>query len=140
MGYSPKLWGSQAWHFIHYVAVNYPEAPTESDKVDYKAFIDSLSNVMPCGSCGYHFKQYVDSNPPNMDNRQSLFNWSVDAHNMVNKHLGKKELTYDEAIVELSKNGIGVKVANTDKSNNNFVVPAIIVGVSILLAVSIRRK
>ena len=33
MGYNPKLWGSEGWYFIHYVALNYPVNPTEKDKL-----------------------------------------------------------------------------------------------------------
>jgi hypothetical protein len=29
MGISPKVWGKEGWHFIHYVALNYPDKPTQ---------------------------------------------------------------------------------------------------------------
>ena len=35
MGFSPLIWGRQAWHFIHMVALTYPNNPTEADKKNY---------------------------------------------------------------------------------------------------------
>ena len=104
MGYSPLYWGRQAWHFIHYVALNYPEQPTEEDKATYMAFIDSLHKVLPCPICGVHFRENLKKLPPRLENNKEFFEWSVDMHNEVNKLNDKREYTYEEAMNELSVN------------------------------------
>ncbi len=106
MGYSPKIWGRQAWHFIHMVALSYPDNPTEEDKKNYLRFFQSLSHALPCPVCGEHFKQNMDKSPPRLDSRKELFEWTVDIHNEVNKMNQKKVLSYDQAIDELRKNSV----------------------------------
>lgn len=97
MGYSPKLWGSEGWHFIHFVALNYPNNPTEEDKTNYLNFLKSLEFTLPCEGCAYNFAQKLKKSPPNLNSRNELFEWTVDVHNQVNKENGKKILSYEEA-------------------------------------------
>ena len=101
MGYNPKTWGKQAWHFIHMVALAFPDPPTESDKNNYKAFFDSLQNVLPCPICSEHLKQNMVKFPPIFDNREVLFNWTVDLHNMVNEANNKPKISHQEAIRQI---------------------------------------
>ena len=104
MGLSPKYWGRQGWHFIHYVALNYPHNPTKQDKENYLAFLHNLPEILPCPICGVHFKENMDSHPPNLNSRIEFFNWTVDMHNFVNQANGKKKLSYQQALEELEKN------------------------------------
>jgi len=104
MGISPHFWGKQAWHFIHCVALNYPENPTDEDKDKFKTFFYSLEYILPCPICGYHFKENMNQYPIRLESRAELFNWSVDMHNQVNKINNKIELSYDEAYEQLVKN------------------------------------
>jgi FAD-linked sulfhydryl oxidase len=104
MGISPNYWGRQGWHFIHYVALNYPIKPTNEDKENYMKFLESLEHILPCPSCAYHFKVNMDKHPPNLNDKMSFFNWTVDMHNFVNKDNGKKVIKYDEALSEVTKN------------------------------------
>jgi hypothetical protein len=104
MGIYPPYWGRQAWHFIHFVAYNYPLEPTEGDKVVYMNFLKSLSKVLPCPICGVHFERHMKEMPPRLDNRKEFFEWTIDMHNEVNKMNGKPILSYDEAIIQLKKN------------------------------------
>jgi FAD-linked sulfhydryl oxidase len=101
MGINAEHWGKQGWHFIHSIAWNYPENPTEDDKNDYLAFLGSLEKVLPCPICGQHFKENMAKNPPKMANKEEFFNWSVDMHNEVNKMNGKRVLSYEEAFEQL---------------------------------------
>ena len=102
MGYSPLLWGKEAWHFIHYVALAY--IPSEENKSSYMNFFNSLPDTLPCPICGEHFKQNMQKYPPRFDTSNDLFEWTVDMHNEVNKQNGKKVLTYEEALNEILKN------------------------------------
>ena len=97
MGYSPKLWGSEGWHFIHFVALNYPEKPSEEDKNNYYKFLKSLEFTIPCEGCAYNFSEKLKKSPPNLNSRKEFFEWTVDVHNQVNKQNGKKILSYKEA-------------------------------------------
>ena len=105
MGISPDFWGKQAWHFIHSIALNYPENPTEDDKNNYILFLNSLEYVLPCPICGYHFKQNMELTPPKLTNKTDFFNWTVDMHNEVNKSNNKPIITYEQAFKEVIKNG-----------------------------------
>lgn len=103
MGLNPQVWGKNAWHFIHYVALAYPDNPTEQDKLEYRKFLESLQTVLPCAICAANFRKKMETYPPNLDNRQSFFEWTVDIHNKVNEYNHKSILSYDEAMAELKK-------------------------------------
>jgi len=104
MGYSAELWGSEGWHFLHFICLNYPEQPTEEDKKEYKQFFESLPIVMPCPPCGYHFEQNMIKHPIRIESNKDLFEWSVDMHNEVNAMNDKPILSYEEAYNEIWKN------------------------------------
>lgn len=107
MGLSPTLWGKEGWRFIHFVAVTYQPSKRE----EYLNFFQNLPEILPCPICGKHFKENMAKLPPRMDSNKSLFEWSVDMHNLVNKENGKKIYTYAEAYDEMfpeTKNGYKV--------------------------------
>lgn len=104
MGYSPLLWGKEAWHFIHYVALNYPDHPTDEDKRSYKLFFDLLPVVLPCPFCGVHFEETKQRIPIRLESTKELFEWTIDMHNEVNKMNNKPVLSYDQALAEINKN------------------------------------
>ena len=35
---NPKIWGPGGWLFLHSITLNYPENPTENDKMYHKNF------------------------------------------------------------------------------------------------------
>jgi len=119
MGINAEHWGKQGWHFIHSIAWNYPENPTEEEKQDYLAFLGSLEKVLPCPICATHFKENMAKYPPRMSNREEFFNWSVDMHNEVNKANDKRILTYGEALDELIKNSKTKDQLEEDIKNNS---------------------
>ena len=122
MGINAKQWGSQAWHFIHSVAYTYPENPTESEKDNYLAFINSLSKVLPCSICSEHFMQILQYMPPKLDSQQDFFNWSIDVHNEVNKSNGKPILSYEDALNQFYLNS--VKNLEVDEDSRLFSIKA----------------
>lgn len=101
MGYSPLIWGKEGWHFIHFVALAYPEYPTEEDKINYSKFFESLKDVLPCPTCSYNYEKKIKEHPPALENKKSLFRWTVDVHNSVNKENGKEIVSYEDAEKEL---------------------------------------
>jgi len=134
MGFSPKQWGNEGWHLIHYVTLNYPSSPTEEDKKRYIGFLESLQYVLPCEGCSYNWGLKVKEHPPKLDNRKEFFEWSVDMHNEVNKSHGKKELTYEEALKQ---------IANKKKKElikDSILLTGSIIGVLFVLSYTITRK
>lgn len=97
----PNVWGKHMWASIHFVALAYPDVPTETDKNTFHAFYTNLYKVLPCNTCREHLKETLDNQHPLhanfLKNKESLFKWTVDLHNIVNKRLKKKVLTLDEA-------------------------------------------
>jgi hypothetical protein len=107
MGLNPKLWGKEGWRFIHFVAVTYDPSKKEA----YLNFFQNLPKILPCPVCGEHFKENMAKMPPRMESNQTVFEWTVDMHNLVNKENGKKIYTYDQAYYEMfphAKNGYKV--------------------------------
>lgn len=139
MGYSPEMWGSQAWHFIHMVALTFPpkEAVTEEVKAKYYNFFESLGHTLPCAFCSRHYKEKFDKNPPPLENSKELFQWTVDIHNSVNRDNGKREFTYEEAYNEV--------ITNSNKKPNSYLLSGIALSVSIvtlicLFGYSMRKR
>lgn len=88
-----KFWGPVTWYSIHNFASNYkPEA-----EVSYKNFMESLQYLLPCHYCRDHLKINLQENPIIdyylQDNNHLLY-WSWNLHNIVNKHLGKRQPSF----------------------------------------------
>jgi hypothetical protein len=70
------------------------------EQLSYQKFFDSLPYVLPCAKCKEHMLQHLEKNP--MDaalagGQTTLFAWSVQLHNAVNRSLGKPEMTVSDA-------------------------------------------
>jgi hypothetical protein len=80
--------------------MNYPERPTENDKIAYKTFFVSIGNILPCDICRKHYKEHSEKFPIDyaLENRRALVQWLIDIHNEANKSLGKQVWTYDQVI------------------------------------------
>ena len=94
-GFSPELWGPSMWFLIHLIAATYPVAPTSQDKANFATFFHSLQYVLPCMGCRKGYNIIISTEPTRLTprvfaNRQSLFKWTVEVHDRVNKKLNKK--------------------------------------------------
>jgi hypothetical protein len=97
-GMVTKIWGPVAWTLLHTISFNYPINPTLEQKHQYRDFILSLQNVLPCGTCRKNlvtnFKQ-LPLTMSEMDSRDTFSRYIYNLHELVNKMLKKKsELTY----------------------------------------------
>lgn len=95
-GIAPGRWGPAAWTFIHYVALGYPREPTLRDIDEYRRFLESLRYVLPCRMCREHLRDHMFKHPPDSalaGGRDTLFEWTVDLHNLVNRSLGKRSVS-----------------------------------------------
>ena len=101
----PKVWGPGAWLFLHSITLNYPENPTDKDKMFYKNFFLNLQNVLPCPSCAQHYSMNLKKFPidPALENRELLVKWLIDIHNEVNVKNNKRKYSYNEVIDKYNK-------------------------------------
>jgi hypothetical protein len=99
-GFLTSVWGPPAWFFLHTISFNYPVAPTKENKKQYKEFILSLQNVLPCRYCRENLTHNLKIMPLTDDklaDRCSFSRYIYDLHELVNKRLGKKSgLTYND--------------------------------------------
>lgn len=98
----PQVWGKYQWTTIHFVALGYPKAPTESQKQYYFTYFSKiLPEILPCLKCRKHLKQTLQTEhpmtPAALVNPDTLFEWTVSLHNVVNRRLGKPTLSLEEA-------------------------------------------
>ena len=56
---SPLVWGPKTWFFLESVALGYPEKPTDDEKEAAKKLLTSLQYLLPCGTCRYHFQEFL---------------------------------------------------------------------------------
>ena len=101
----PRVWGKYIWTSIHMIALGYPDKPTQEDKLNYKQFYINLWKVIPCYKCSINYQKHWDELPIDnyLHDNMSLFKWTVDFHNIVNKELGKKEWTFEETLEKFRK-------------------------------------
>jgi hypothetical protein len=85
---------------MHIIALGFPEKPSYTDKKAAKEFYESLQTLIPCPICKVHYQKHLADLPltPHLDSRESLFKWTVDIHNRVNKDLGKPVFTASQSI------------------------------------------
>ncbi|KAK9381838.1 ERV/ALR sulfhydryl oxidase domain-containing protein [Kockiozyma suomiensis] len=83
--------GRSTWTFLHSVAATYPEKASSAQQEDMKSFIRIFGNIYPCWFCAGDFRSYVakPENEPKVATQEEFGKWLCDAHNDVNKKLGK---------------------------------------------------
>lgn len=100
----PPLWGDAAkqgcpadsvalgcgsWRLLHTMAAYYPAEPSAQQRQDMHSFITLFSKFYPCAPCAEDFREWLRTNTPAVDSQNSLSRWFCNAHNEVNKKLGK---------------------------------------------------
>jgi hypothetical protein len=118
---SPKVWGKHFWYTIHISALGYPEIPNEDDKASYRDFLVNFGNILPCKKCAINYQKHLKELPLDnaLRNRDRLFAWTVELHNMVNKAIHKPSwnVEYAEAFY-LNGDYDKCKNANVDAKGN----------------------
>ena len=99
-GMLTSVWGPAMWHYLHAMSFNYPVKPTIKEKKDFKKFILSLQDVLPCKYCRINLKNNFKQYPLqscHMKNRESFSKYVYNLHEIVNKMLDKhSNLTYSD--------------------------------------------
>ena len=96
----PDVWGPHGWKFMHYVALGYPEQPTDQDKAAYRSYFEALQRVLPCKSCATHYQENLRKFPvgEHLKDRDSLMRWTIALHNEVNLATHKPVIPYETAL------------------------------------------
>jgi len=92
-----NIWGPKAWIFLHTVTMNYPDNPSDLQRLNYRKFFDSLGDVLPCDVCNNNYKFHLKELPLKLGSRKELEEWLIQMHNKINKLHNKKTYTYNEA-------------------------------------------
>ena len=149
MAAGPDTWGPHGWKFIHFIALGYPNNPTEQDKVKYKNFFYLLGDVIPCIICANHYKKNLES--INIDNylssKTTLLQWTILMHNEVNKKNGKKIYTFDEGLKMIVDGQGPIKckenfsnIPNNKSNKTNYILILFLVLIIILLILYIYKR
>lgn len=97
-GFLTTVWGPTQWHMFHTISFNYPVNPTTEQQNQYRDYVLSFQNVLPCGACRTNLKNNLKRFPLTMDHmasRDSFSRYIYNLHEVVNKMLNKKSnLTY----------------------------------------------
>jgi len=112
----PNIWGPPAWLFLHTITFNYPNNPTETDKLNYIKFFEALQFVIPCPICREHYTKNIIKIPIRANSRDELIRWLIDIHNSVNISSFKPTMSYDEVYGKYDK--LYNKVTTTFSSKN----------------------
>jgi len=145
MRFPPAVWGPIFWMTIHIVALGYSDTPSYSEKRAVKEFYEGLQFLIPCPKCKEHYRENLKIHPvtPSLDNRRDLFRWTVKMHNMVNKQLGKAEITETEALAFMGRLGargrspIWKKEDMAEIDTSSFMKGAVVTGASCAAAIAV---
>lgn len=105
------------WFSIHFIAQDYPSSPSEEDAVAYRSFFENLWRVLPCYKCGVNYKRHLLELPidEHLHSREALFAWTVALHNIVNRDLGKPQMSLEEAKKKYSDPDFNRKVCEAQQ-------------------------
>jgi hypothetical protein len=114
-----QYWGNRQWYWYHMVSYTSPEKITESGKKYYLQFIYLMTQLLPCMKCYNHFKLYLKNTPIDFNDRKSMIEWFVNAHNYVNKKLEKPLLSVEESNKLYLKPSLSLDSNNTPDNSES---------------------
>ena len=71
------------------MAATYPEHPSRAQQSDLLGFVALFARLYPCWSCAEDFQAHIQRDKPRVGSRGEFGLWLCDAHNEVNRKLGK---------------------------------------------------
>ncbi|CAD6502976.1 BgTH12-02650 [Blumeria graminis f. sp. triticale] len=81
--------GRSSWTLLHTMTANYPTHPTHNQQRNMSHFLHLFAQFYPCWVCAADFEKYIEVNGVRSASRDDLGRWMCEAHNAVNKKLGK---------------------------------------------------
>jgi hypothetical protein len=133
----PVKFGPCLWRSIHIIALGYPENPSEIDKQTYTNYYRDLWKIIPCLKCSLNYRRHWTELPiySFLDSREHLFEWTVLLHNIVNKELGKKQISLEEAYKIYNNDRIDVP---TQQKASAIYISIIVVLILIIIALYVK--
>jgi FAD-linked sulfhydryl oxidase len=83
--------GRSSWTLLHSITASYPSNPTPTDQQNVSQFMSLFSKLYPCWVCAEDFQTYMEQNKVRTESRDEFGKWMCEAHNDVNRKLGKRE-------------------------------------------------
>ncbi|QSL64465.1 hypothetical protein MERGE_001766 [Pneumocystis wakefieldiae] len=86
-----ELLGRSTWTFLHTMAANYPKSATVKEQAEMQEFLRVFAKHYPCSYCAQDFREWMsqEKNQAKVGGREELSLWICQAHNEVNRKLGK---------------------------------------------------
>lgn len=81
--------GRATWTFLHTLAATHPAKPTTDEVQRVKRFMEDFTHIYPCAPCAESFREIVKKRPVDALTGPRFARWMCDAHNDVNRELGK---------------------------------------------------
>lgn len=133
----PAKFGPCLWRSIHIIALGYPENPTEIDKQTYTNYYRDLWKIIPCLKCSLNYRRHWTELPiySFLDSREHLFEWTVLLHNIVNKELGKKQISLEEAYKIYNNDRI---ITSTPQNVSAIYISIIVALILIIIALYVK--
>ena len=87
-----ELLGRSTWTLLHTISASYPPAASPTQQSEMRQFLSLFSKLYPCWVCADDFRAWmtVKGNEPRVEGRDRLGRWMCEAHNEVNRKLGKE--------------------------------------------------
>ena len=100
MNLDPDVWGPPLWYEMHMKSFEFPNFPTLEEKSRAISYFNKIADILPCEKCAVHYKTELYVNPVefNVGSKEELSRWLVNLHNNVNIRLGKRIVSYQEAV------------------------------------------
>ena len=85
--------GRSTWTFLHTLSAAYPPAASLPQQAEMRQFLSLFSRLYPCWHCAEDFQAWMKKpgNEPRLEGQEGLGRWMCEAHNEVNRKLGKQE-------------------------------------------------
>lgn len=87
----PETLGRATWTFLHSMAAMFPLTPSKAESMRAARFMQDFGHLYPCAPCAYSFRKILSSRPPETSSGPVFARWMCQAHNDVNRELGKPE-------------------------------------------------
>lgn len=97
---SKKIWGPKAWNLLHSFSFHPKTELTPDEKHDYYILYKTFYYILPCRICKIHYKDLLEIFEPLQEKkitRKYIQQWVWKIHNIVNRRLGKKQISFQDA-------------------------------------------
>ncbi|PLB38427.1 flavin-linked sulfhydryl oxidase [Aspergillus candidus] len=87
--------GRSTWTLLHSMTAAYPARASPEQQTDMQSFLRLFGRLYPCWVCADDFRTWMAEpsgrNQPRLGGRSEFGTWMCEAHNAVNRKLGKRE-------------------------------------------------